>query len=137
MVKIFDMSFYVRLPAGLSDFGGHDDGAVVFRLCLKILVQAGIDPVLVFRDGYLTVVRRDCLRNPAKVGQRVVVGSDPVEDVAAGHAFNVEIVAERQCGNKDGYGHSQTGIVTVVERQCFPGKIQFQIDGPERAGCGR
>lgn len=29
---------------------------------------------------------------------------------------------------KDGYRRDQTGIVTVVERQRFPGKILFQID---------
>jgi len=79
------MSFHVRLPAGLADFGGHDDDAVVFRPCLKIPVHAGIDPVPVLRDGYLAVVRRDRLRDPAKVGQRIVVDPDPVRDVAAGH----------------------------------------------------
>jgi len=96
--------------------------------CLKVFVHAGIDPVPVLRDGYLAVVRRDRLRNPAKVGQRIVVDPDPVRDVVAGHAFDIEIVAERQGGNKDGYGRGQTGIVTVVERQRFTGEIQFQID---------
>jgi len=93
----------------------------------KILLN-GIDITRYRYDEYLAVVRRDRLRDPAKVGQRIVVDPDPVRDVAAGHAFDIEIVAERQGGNKDGYGRGQTGIVTVVERQRFTGEIQFQID---------
>lgn len=43
------MPFNIRLPAGLSDLGRHDDGAVVLRPGLEILVDAGVDPVLVLR----------------------------------------------------------------------------------------
>ena len=122
------MPFNIWLPAGLSDLGRHDDGAVVLRPGLEILVEAGFDPVLVLGDSDLTVVRRNRLSDASKVGNGVVVDSKPVADVAAGHSLDVEIVAERQGGDEDGHFGSRFRIAPVMDAQRFPGKVQFQVD---------
>lgn len=120
------MPLSIRLPTGLSDFGRHDDGAVVLRPGLEILIDAGIDPVLVLGDSDLTVVRRNRLSDASKVGNGVV-DPKPVADVAAGHSLDVEIIAERQGGDEDGHFGGRFRIAPVMDAQRFPGKVQFQV----------
>lgn len=96
--------------------------------CRKIPVQCRVDPVFVFRDRHLAIVRCDGLRNTAEVGQCVVVDTDSVGDITTGHAFSVKILAVRQCRHKYSYLGFDFRVVTVAEPQGFPCIIQFQID---------
>ncbi len=73
------------------------------------------------------VVGRDRLGNPAEIGNGIVVDPDPIVDVAADYSFDVEIIAERQRGHKNGYFRGQFGITPVMKAQRFPGEVQFQI----------
>ena len=122
------MALNIRLPTGLSDFGRHDNGAIVLRPGLEIFIDAGVDPVLVFGDSDLAVVRRNRLSDASEIGNGVVVDPKPVADVAAGHSLDVEIITERQSRHEDGYLGSHLRIAPVMDAQRFPGKVQFQVD---------
>ena len=122
------MPLYIRLPAGLPNLGRHDDGAVVFSPGLKVLVQARIDPIFVFGNGHLAIIRRNRLCDPTKIGNGIVVHPDPVADIAAGHSLDIEIIAVRQCRHKDGYFGGHLQIAAVVNAQRLSGIIQFCID---------
>ena len=122
------MALNIRLPTGLPDFGGHDNGAIVLRPGLEIFIDAGVDPVLVFGDSDLAVVRRNRLSDASEIGNGVVVDPKPVADVAAGHSLDVEIITERQSRHEDGYLGSHLRIAPVMDAQRFPGKVQFQVD---------
>ena len=61
---------------------------------LKVLVHAGVNPVLVLLNGDLAVVGSDRLSDSPKIGKRIVVDPNPVADITAGDSFNVEIVTK-------------------------------------------
>lgn len=124
----FDMTFYIGLPPRRFDLGRHNDGAVVLGPSLKILVDARIDPVSVFCNCHLTVVRDDGLSDAAKVGKGIVVDPDPVADIAAGHTLNVEIIAVGHGSNKDRDRDSLLWISSIMDAQRLSGEVQLQID---------
>ena len=64
----------------------------MFSPCLEVFVYGGSYPVLIFCHCHLAVVRSNGLGDSAEVSQRVIVDSQPVCDVAAGHAFDVEVI---------------------------------------------
>ena len=88
-----DMSFHIRFPAGRTYFRRLDDCTVVFRPCLKVSVQRRTHPVFVLGNRYLAVIGSNRLRDTAKVVQRIVVDTEPVGNITAGHALDVEVVA--------------------------------------------
>ena len=114
-----DMPFYIGFPARRADFCRKHDRSVVRRPCLEFRVQARINPILVLGNCNLAVIRRNGLRNAAEILQSVVVHANPVGDVAAGHAFNVEKIAERQGRNKDGDLRQRFRITDVTKPQGF------------------
>ena len=87
------MTLHIGFPPGRSYLSRRDDGAVVLRPGLKIFIETGIDPVLIIRNSYLTIVWGNGLGNTAKVSKRIVIDPDPAADIASGHPFNVEKIA--------------------------------------------
>ena len=125
------MPFNIRFPARFTHLGRLDDGTIVFSPGLEVLVHTGVDPILVLSNRYFAVVGRNRLGNPTEIRNGVVVDPNPVADVAAGHSFDVEIIAKRQCRHEDGYSRGQIRITTVMKVQSLSRKVQFGIDAGE------
>ena len=123
-----DVDFHVGLPARRANLSRQDHGSVMLGPGRKIPIQCRVDPILVFRDRHLAVVRRDGLCHSAEVSQRVVVDADPVGDVTAGHAFRIEIAAVGQRSHEYSHSGSDLRVVSVTEPQGFPCVIQLQVD---------
>ena len=64
-------------------------------------IQTRIDPVLILGNGDLAVIGRNGLGNAAKVLQCVIVHTNPVANIAMGHALNIEQITERKSLYKD------------------------------------
>ena len=122
------MTFYIGFPARFPDLGRQHYRSVVLGPGLKLFVNARVDPILVLGNSNLTVVRGNGLRDSAKVGQCVIVDTDPVADIAIGKSLDVEVVAERERGNEDRNRSQVVRITAVVDDQRFSGVIQFCID---------
>ena len=95
---------------------------------LKFRIQARINPILVLSNRNLAVIRRNSLCDATEILQGIVVHADPVADIAAGHALNVEQIAERQGCNKDRDLGQCFQITDVTKPEVFPSKIQFRIN---------
>lgn len=71
----FYMAFYYRLPTRGLHFSWQNHSTVMVGPGLEVLVHAGIDPILVFRNSYLAVIRGNRLCDSAKVRNGIVVDS--------------------------------------------------------------
>ena len=123
----FYMAFYYRLPAWRLHFSWQNHSTVMVGPGLEVLVHAGIDPILVFRNSYLAVIRGNRLCDSAKVRNGIVVDTDPVAYIAGYHSFCVEVITERQRSHEDGDGSQFLWVATVAKNQGLSSIIQFRI----------
>ena len=73
----------------------------MFCPCLEIFIQDRADPVLVPGNCYFAIIRGDCRRHAAKIGQSIIVDPDPVPDIAFGHSFSVKVITVGEGSDKD------------------------------------
>ena len=103
----------------------------MFSPGLEVLVQAGANPVLILGNSNFAVIRRDSLCDPAEIRDCVVINPNPVADVATGHPFKVEKIAERKRCHKYGDRCSCFRITPIMKAQSFSSIVQFCIDTRE------
>ena len=73
----------------------------MFCPCLEIFIQDRADPVFIPGNCYFAIIRGDCRRHAAKIGQSIIVDPDPVPDIAFGHSLSVKIITVGEGSDKD------------------------------------
>lgn len=101
---------------------------IVFSPGLKVLVECRVNPVLVFRDSNLAVVRSDSCRDTAEVVQCVIVDSEPVLYLAFCHSLGIEVFTVGQGCNEDSHLGRVLRGRTVMDNERLPGVIKLKVD---------
>src|SRR5699024_4615315 len=96
--------------------------------CLEIFIQDRADPVLVPGNCYFTIIRGDCRRHAAKIGQRIIADPDPVPDITFGHSLSVKVITVGEGCDKNGYLCGLFRVPAVMQIELFSRIIQFEID---------
>ena len=115
-----DVSFYIRLTPRRANLRRLNHCAIVFRSCLKIPVQCRIDPITVLCYGNLTVVGCHSLCDSTEICNGIVVDTNPVCNIAAGHTFDVKVVAVGKRGYKYGYFRFPLRVMSSHSHSDFP-----------------
>ena len=95
---------------------------------MELPVQCRIDPILVFCYCNLAVVRCHGLRDSAEICNGVIVDAKPVCNIAAGHTFDVKVVAVGKRGYKYGYFGFPLRVMSVRQPQRLSGVVKFETN---------
>lgn len=68
------------------------------------------------------------MRYTAEVSKSIVVNAEPVCNIAAGHAFDVKVVAVGKRGYKYGYFGFSIWTAPVAQPQRLSGVVKFEAD---------
>ena len=100
----------------------------MFCPCLKIFIQDRSDPILVSGSCHLVVIWGNRWSHTTKIGQSVIVHTDPVLDIVFRHTFGIKVIAVGKSSDKNGDPCNLFRVPTVIQIELLSGIIQFEID---------